>query len=238
MRPQSGKDALVNTIETHSDGYTTTLSALATVAPLASVKHSYVYRNRMWMTGVSLGIGLALTALNRPLVPLSGLLDLSLDVLGWLVFCAGAALRIWSSTYICNRKSQDVVRTGPYAVCRNPLYWGTFLMVAAFPLLLNSPILAASMLPVILLYLWGVVPVEEAVMASRHGADYATYCQSVSRWWPNVWGYVKGEPLGGQSVGYARECFRLRWWLGMAVGFKVLFHFANASWWMHPLHWW
>ncbi len=216
----------------------TTLHAAASVTPLASARNSYAYRTRMWITGVSLGIGFLLTALNRPLTPLSWGWGVGVDVLGWGVFCAGAAMRIWASTYICSRKSRDVVRTGPYSVCRNPLYWGTFLMVAAFPLLLKSPLLAVSMLPPILLYLFAVVPVEESVMASRHGAEYVAYCHDVSRWWPNVLSYVKGEPLDGQSMGFYRECFRLRWWLGFAIGFKVLFHFADAPWWMHPLHWW
>ena len=213
------------------------LNAVAAVTPLASVRQSYAYRSRLKLTGVSMGIGILLTALFPPLAPLPGYWDLSLDVLGGVVFCAGAAIRIWSSAYICARKSRDVVRTGPYSVCRNPLYWGTFLMVAAFPLLLKSPILAAAMLPPILLYVWAVVPIEERVMSSRHGDEYAAYCHAVSRWWPNLWGFSKGEPLDGQSIGYSRECSRLIWWLGMAVGFKVLFHFANASWWWPPLHW-
>ena len=216
----------------------TTLLVEASVVPLASASNSYAYRTRMWITGISLGIGFLLTGLNRPLPTLSWEFAVGVDVLGWAVLCAGAAIRVWASTYICSRKSRDVVQTGPYSVCRNPLYWGTFLMVAAFPLLLKSPILALSMLPPILLYLFAVVPVEESVMASRHGVEYAGYCQKVSRWWPNVLGYTKGEPLDGQSMGFYRECFRLRWWFGMAIGFKVLFHFANASWWMHPLHWW
>ena len=232
----------MNTIATSLDENlgtgATTLNVSATVPPLASARNSFAYRTRMWITGICLGIGFLLTAMNRPIGPLSSPLVWSLDILGGVVFCAGAAIRIWSSAYICARKSRDVVQTGPYSVCRNPLYWGTFLMVAAFPLLLHSPILAVSMLPPILLYLLAVVPVEEAVMASRHGADYAAYCQAVSRWWPNVWGYTAGEPLDGQSAGFYRECTGLIWWLGMAIGFKVLFHFANASWWMHPLHWW
>lgn len=215
-----------------------TLNVTASVPALPSVRNSFAYRTRMWFTGISLGVGLILSALNRPLTPLPGHWDFGLDLLGGLVFVAGAAIRIWSSTYICSRKSRDVVRTGPYSVCRNPLYWGTFLMVAALPLLLKSPLLAASMVPPILLYLFAVVPVEEAVMASRHGEDYASYCRQVSRWWPNLFGYDKGEALDGQSEGFYGECYRLRWWLGMAIGFRVLFHFANASWWMHPLHWW
>ncbi len=216
----------------------TELNVSGALPLVASVKHSFAYRARLWMTAVSIGIGLVLAALNRPFASLSVPLDVGFDVLGWLVLSLGAAIRIWSSTYICARKSRDVVQTGPYSICRNPLYWGTFLMVAAFPLLLKSPILAACMLPPILLYLLAVVPAEESVMSRRHGAEYAAYCAAVPRWWPTLAGFVKGEPLDGQTIGYFRECSRLFWWVGLALGLDVAFHFANSSWWPHPLHWW
>lgn len=209
----------------------------APLEPLASVKRSFAYRARLWMTGVSLGIGVFLAMAMRPMAPLSAPIEWSLELLGWGVFFAGAAIRVWSSSYICARKSRDVVRTGPYSICRNPLYWGTFLMVAAFPLLIRSPILAACMLPPIFLYLLAVVPVEEAVMSSRHGVDYAAYCRAVSRWWPSISGYAKGEPLDGQTRGYRREWLGLIWWLGLAVGLDLLFLLENAAWWLHPLQW-
>ncbi len=232
----------MNTVTTQADGRlapgATELNVSAPLTPVATVKKSFAYRARLWMTGVSMGVGIALAALNRPLATLSLPVEWSLELAGWAVFAVGAVIRIWSSSYICARKSRDVVCTGPYSVCRNPLYWGTFLMVAAFPLLLRSPILAAAMVPPILLYLLAVVPVEEAVMSSRHGEEYAKYCTSVSRWWPNLFGYVKGEPLDGQTMGFYGECSRLVWWLGLAAGLDLLFHFENASWWMHPLHWW
>ena len=211
---------------------------VALTESVASVKKSFAYRGRMWMTGVSLIAGLVVTALNRPLQISSSGLSWTITLLGWTLLCAGAAIRVWASTYICARKSRDVVRTGPYSICRNPLYWGTFLMTAAFPLLIKSPTLAIAMLPPILLYLFAVVPVEESVMSQRHGTDYASYCAAVRRWWPNFGGYVKGEPLDAGSIGYGRECLRLIWWFGLAIGLDLLFQFANASWWIHPLHWW
>jgi len=228
-------NSLATQIQMHFPSESTPLRVSAPLDPVATVKRSFAYRARLWMTGVSLGVGVFLAMATRPLAPFSAPVEWTLELLGWAVFFSGAVIRVWSSSHICARKSRDVVRTGPYSVCRNPLYWGTFLMVAAFPLLLRSPILAVCMLPPILLYLLAVVPVEEAVMASRHGDNYASYCRSVSRWWPNFLGYVKGEPLGCQTTGYRRECLGLIWWLGFAIGLDFLFLFENAAWWMHPL---
>ncbi len=194
---------------------------IAEALPLASVRQSFAYRNRMRITALCLTLGLIRIALDRPaeLTPLS---NLEWELLGWPLFCAGAALRIWSSSYICARKSVAVVCAGPYSLCRNPLYWGTFLMVAAFPLFLKSPALALAMLPPVMLYLFAVVPVEESVMASRHGEEYAAYCQSVPRWWPRFRGYAKGAPLDSQSIGFRRECYRMFWWLALAIALPLL----------------
>ncbi len=205
--------------------------------PLTTVRESAGYRWRIVITTVSLLLGIAFTGLNRPLT-LSSPLNGQLETIGWAMFFAGAALRLWASTYICARKTREIVRTGPYSICRNPLYWGTLLMVGAFPLFLKSPVLAASMLPPLVLYLYAVVPAEEWVMSRRHGEGYAVYCMEVSRWLPNFARYDRGEPLDRQTIGFYRECQRMVWWLVLAVGLELLFHFANQSWWWHPLHWW
>ncbi len=206
--------------------------------PADSVYRSFAYRSRIWWTALSLTIGAVLTAWNPPLLKLSGNWELAITITGVLSFCLGAAIRLWAASHICARKGLHVVNTGPYSICRNPLYWGTMLMVSAFPFLMRSPVLAVSMVPIILLYVFAVVPVEESVMASRHGATYAEYCRTVPRWLPRLHGYVKGEALGRQTEGFFKECRRLAYWIGLAVVLHVAFRFSDASWWIHPLNWW
>jgi len=198
------------------------LNAAAVLPEPANVRQSYAYRNRMWLTAVSLVAGLALTASTRPWLMLDISWRVGLAVAGWSLLLAGAGIRIWASTYICARKSVAVVRTGPYSLSRNPLYWGTFLMIAAFPLILCSWPLAVAMLPPIALYLYAVVPVEESVMLSRHGAEYTDYCQSVARWMPRFSRYDRGVALDGGSIGFRRECGRMIWWVGFAIAAQLL----------------
>jgi len=186
------------------------------VMETASVRQSYAYRNRMRLTGVSLVLGLVATWLLDSGAGVPVAWKTGLMIAGWVSLFAGAAIRIWASTYICARKSAAVVRCGPYSLCRNPLYWGTFLMIAAFPLITASLPLGISMLPPIALYLLAVVPVEEAVMRRRHPVEYGSYCQSVSRWMPNFFRYDRGVALDGGSIGFRRECGRMIWWVAFA----------------------
>lgn len=205
---------------------------------IASVKKSFAYRSRLWLTGFSLSVGLTLSLLIEPLPRFIRSVEWGTELLGWVVLCLGAIIRIWASSYICARKSRDVVQAGPYSLCRNPLYWGTFLMIAAFPLLLRSPVLALSMIPPIVLYQLAVVPVEEAVMTNRHGEQYLNYCRTVNRWWPTISRFERGEPLDHSAIGYRRECLRLFWWLGLATALDSISAWESPPWWIHPIQWW
>jgi protein-S-isoprenylcysteine O-methyltransferase Ste14 len=51
------------------------------------------------------------------------------------VLC-GLALRSWAAGFLI--KNAELTTSGPYALVRNPLYLGTFFMVAGFCLLLND----------------------------------------------------------------------------------------------------
>ena len=47
--------------------------------------------------------------------------------------CVGAAMagRMWCAQYIAGYKNDVLVREGPYSVCRNPLYFFSFLGASA-----------------------------------------------------------------------------------------------------------
>jgi len=51
-------------------------------------------------------------------------------MLGLIVVVMGESLRLWASGHI--HKSAEVTITGPYAMCRHPLYLGHFLVATGF----------------------------------------------------------------------------------------------------------
>jgi len=57
-------------------------------------------------------------------------------MLGLVVITLGEALRIWASGYI--HKSAEVTSSGPYAMCRHPLYLGHFIIATGFCITANS----------------------------------------------------------------------------------------------------
>ncbi|MFQ5518808.1 MAG: methyltransferase family protein [Mariprofundus sp.] len=51
-------------------------------------------------------------------------------MLGFLIVAIGEGLRIWASGHI--HKSAEVTHTGPYAMCRHPLYLGHYIVATGF----------------------------------------------------------------------------------------------------------
>ncbi|WP_437230328.1 methyltransferase family protein [Planctomicrobium sp. SH661] len=201
------------------------------------VKQFRSYQMRLPVTAACLLSGLTLTLLSMPLVKPGSALNLSLLAAGYCLIVLGIAIRIWSIAYINSRKSVSVVTTGPYALCRNPLYLGTFLIVVAYLLMVQSLTLAAFTIPVILLYLWGVIPAEETVLRSRHPREYDAYCAAVPRWLPKFKraAFERSKLVWCPAVRREVEC--AGWWIGIALAVHIVCSYRLAGWWIHPLNW-
>ena len=97
-----------------------------------------------------------------------------------LLLMAGAALgRVWVSAFIAGSKDQRLVTTGPYALCRHPLYALSLLGGIGVGLATRSiVILAGTIMLLAWLHLRAIV-VEERVLDARHGAEFQRYRASV-----------------------------------------------------------
>jgi protein-S-isoprenylcysteine O-methyltransferase Ste14 len=103
-------------------------------------------------------------------------------VTGCLLIFAGLGIRSWSAGIL--RKNRELTTTGPYAVIRNPLYCGSFLIMCGFCTLLDDPENIFVVLgPVAGLYFLQVLR-EERNLANLFGAQWDQYARSVPRFIP------------------------------------------------------
>lgn len=73
--------------------------------------------------------------------------------------------------------------TGPYATCRNPLYWASLALPAALGLLADTAWVAVGSNLALWLYFDCVlVPAEERFLTQQLGEEYVRYCSKVKRW--------------------------------------------------------
>lgn len=80
---------------------------------------------------------------------------------------------------------ERLVTGGPYRFCRNPMYLGHLIFLAALALVLRSW-LAAAVLAVHLWWFDRRVRKDEARLAALFGDSYRDYMARVKRWIPGV----------------------------------------------------
>jgi protein-S-isoprenylcysteine O-methyltransferase Ste14 len=97
------------------------------------------------------------------------------DVLipGLVVAVVGIALRIWSAGYI--EKNNRLATGGPYSLCRNPLYLGSFTFGAGSCIAIHVwwllPVYAAGFA----LFYWPTILNEQRFLSKKFGDDYADF---------------------------------------------------------------
>ncbi len=115
---------------------------------------------------------------------LQGPAGMLLQAVGFALVVAAVLGRLWASAFIAGRKDEQLVREGPYAACRHPLY--LYSVVAALGLGLSSrSLLLAALLPVaVAVIVLRAARQEERLMEQRHGAAWRDYRGAVPAFWP------------------------------------------------------
>jgi len=91
--------------------------------------------------------------------------------------------RMWS-VHVEIRERHLLVREGPYALMRHPIYAAAILEVLATAMLLNSWIAGAVGLLATISVLAGRIRAEEAAMEGKFGEEWRQYRRRVGAFWP------------------------------------------------------
>lgn len=153
----------------------------------------------------------------RTNIPEHSLLDFGMESLGYALLMIGTGLRLWATLYIGSRKSQQVVRNGPYSMCRNPLYLGTFTLVAGVALIFGNPIM---MLAILLLFVPAIIlaiRMEEQHLGEVFGQEYLAYCRQVPRLWPSFGQYRNVEFLEVSTASIRKAALEVVWILAIPL---------------------
>ncbi|HEX7447825.1 MAG TPA: isoprenylcysteine carboxylmethyltransferase family protein [Pirellulales bacterium] len=197
---------------------------------------SWAFRSR-GLVGSLLVLAFGALVLFSPPAPLDAKGNrVLLEALGWLVFVAGAAMRFWATLYIGGKKRRVLVCEGPYSLCRNPLYVGTFLIALSAAIMLESLTFAAGVLLAATFYAFATVPAEERYLASQLGDAYLRYCQSVPRFCPALWNFSTGPTINVDVRSLWGECRRAARWIWLPVLLDAVSRLRSELWWPHWLN--
>jgi protein-S-isoprenylcysteine O-methyltransferase Ste14 len=109
-----------------------------------------------------------------------------------LLAAVAVVLRVWGTAYLgpstvnsMQMQSGILVAAGPYRYVRNPLYIGTWAMVAAITFIL-PPTGSLVVLVLLTIFLLRLILGEESFLASSQGEAYAAYMRAVPRLIPRL----------------------------------------------------
>jgi protein-S-isoprenylcysteine O-methyltransferase Ste14 len=109
-----------------------------------------------------------------------------LIVLGFVVIFYVFRENPFTAATIGVTTDQDVVRTGPYAIVRHPMYTGALVMLVGTPLALGSWWGLVMVVPMTLVVAWRLLAEERFLANNLPG--YPAYCGMVrSRLLPFIW---------------------------------------------------
>lgn len=84
--------------------------------------------------------------------------------------------------------AEELVTTGIFNHCRNPLYVGNILMLLGVGVLANSLLYVVIIMPLFMLIYQAIVIAEENFLRNKFGASFDNYCRRVNRWVPSLKG--------------------------------------------------
>lgn len=110
-------------------------------------------------------------------------------LVGLPLVAAGVLLAAWSvrtAGEVDLAHPDRLVRVGPYAVSRNPMYLGWMLASVGAGVLAGASWVVAGV-PLAAVRIHREVLREEGRLAALFGAEFERYCEYVPRYWPVRW---------------------------------------------------
>jgi protein-S-isoprenylcysteine O-methyltransferase Ste14 len=152
-------------------------------SPDSTKTGGWLFRHR---TSIPVPFALALLFLRVGEAPFSWTLIAG----GAVLTAAGEAVRLWAVHHIgtISRTRSDrlgpLIRSGPFAWVRNPLYLGNILIWVGFAITARLVWMAPLVLILLAFEYHAIVGWEEHLLETKRGAEYRDYCQEVPRWIP------------------------------------------------------
>lgn len=141
-------------------------------------------------------------------------------LIGLVVIVLGEALRIWASGHI--HKMAEVTQTGPYAMCRHPLYLGHLIIASGFCIVADSML---AFIIVTISFFIVYMPTwknEENYLTEQFGETYSDFMKVTPALLPRWSSRVFSGSFSWALVGQHREWNHVAGLLAGVVGMVIL----------------
>lgn len=121
------------------------------------------------------------------------LFEESLYLLGALLVGVGVIGRAWCFSYISGNKNIKLITSGPYSMCRNPLYLFGLIASLGAGFCTETITIPLTILLAFSIYYPFQIRREEKELLRRHGEDYEGYCRQVPSLLPSFSSFKEEE---------------------------------------------
>jgi protein-S-isoprenylcysteine O-methyltransferase Ste14 len=199
--------------------------------PPPRVRRFAAFRQRGLAGALVLGpIGLA-ALFSAPRVSETSATGLSLNAAAWAAFLLYVVFRVWATLFVGGRKDIELQTEGPYSLCRNPLYFGSFCYGVALACLFKSAVFGAAVLAAGCFYFLWVVPVEERFLAGRFGQAFADYCRRTPRFGLRFSAYRSPSFVSVELKRLGKELPRLGRAALLMLALQAAVQLRSLDWW-------
>lgn len=155
----------------------------ATISPLVPSLSRVQHRRKHAIFAVALLLFLATLFTQSWWMP-EGLWHEDIETAGLVLIGLCVLGRTWCCMYIGGQKNEAIVRVGPYAMVRNPLYIFSVIAAGAIGLLVGSIVIGILFALLIFLIFDRVIRKEENFLLKKFEEPYRDYMTEVPRWHP------------------------------------------------------
>lgn len=155
--------------------------------------------------------------------------EVKAPVIPMILFLAGlhlaavAALgRLWCSLYIAGHKDATLIQQGPYSLCRNPLYFFSFLGAIGVGMATETFTVPVVLAVAFLLYYPSVIKKEEIKLKEMFPNDFDDYCAKVPRFFPHHFAFEEPKSCTVKPRIYRKHIFSALWFI-LIVGWLEFF---------------
>jgi len=139
--------------------------------------------------------------------------DGAIFLVGVILVGIGTVGRLWCALYISGYKSNTLITTGPYSMCRNPLYFFSFLGAIGVGLTTETMAIPAVIIFAFVLYYPLVVLSEQKKLANIHKEAFSNYCEKTPSFFPSIKLLNEPEEYVVRPIIYRKAMFEVLWFI-------------------------
>ena len=141
--------------------------------------------NRILLSRV-FAVGFALALLATESAHEGTLTAAILFLIGLVLVALATVGRLWCSLYLSGYKNSELITAGPYSICRNPLYFFSFLGFSGIGFATETVTFGVLLVLAFALFYPIVIEREEQFLRARFGQAFEDYCARTPRFFPRL----------------------------------------------------